>query len=43
MYKVFAQADSTDEETLIDAFLMAYDAGVSNLLAPFHTFLLRQP
>ncbi|TPX09905.1 uncharacterized protein E0L32_008927 [Thyridium curvatum] len=26
-YKVFSTVDSTDEDTLIDAFLMAYDAG----------------
>ncbi len=28
-FKVFANADSTDEDTLIDAFLQAYEAGVS--------------
>ncbi len=31
MYKVFGDyADATDTDTLIDAFLMAYNDGVSN-------------
>jgi len=28
-YKVFSTVDGTDEDTLIEAFLMANDAGVS--------------
>jgi hypothetical protein len=27
-YKVFGSVDGTDEDTLIEAFLAAYDAGV---------------
>jgi hypothetical protein len=34
VYKVFSAAAGTDEETLIDAFLKAYDDGVS-LFPPF--------
>ena len=32
IYKVFSNARGTDEDTLIQAFIMAYEGGVSNVV-----------